>query len=158
VSSFFLDLQSKKGEKMKKLLTIIGTVSISAATATTVVACGSLDELKITMAFAGTLIGTFIAIPVAIMASTNIVRNKFLNNFARVILAVFRTIPAFVYALLLVNYFGQTTFTVTLALTIFTFLISGKTLYERIEQVNTQMYTAARATGATKNRSLRAAV
>ncbi|AAT75929.1 phosphonate ABC transporter permease component [Mesoplasma florum L1] len=112
----------------------------------------------IVMAFAGTVIGVVIAIPVAILASSNIVKNKSVNFIARLILSIFRTIPSFVYALVLVNYFGATTFTVTLSLTMFTFSISGKTLYERIEQINIKIFTASQSTGANKSVSFRAAV
>ncbi|ATQ35749.1 phosphonate transport system permease protein [Mesoplasma entomophilum] len=112
----------------------------------------------VVMAFAGTIIGVIIAIPIAVLASSNVTRNKSVNFIARLILSVFRTIPSFVYALILVNYFGASTFTITLSLTFFTFSISGKTLYERIEQINVKIFSTSQATGANKTVSFRAAV
>ncbi|ATZ18408.1 phosphonate transport system permease protein [Williamsoniiplasma somnilux] len=105
------------------------------------------------MSIAGTFVGAFLAIPFAILASSNIIKNKFWNTLSRTILSIFRTIPSFVYALVLVSYFGPSTFTVMLALSIFTFSISGKSLYERIEQIDTKLFISAQATGASKFKS-----
>ncbi|PPE04570.1 phosphonate transport system permease protein [Entomoplasma ellychniae] len=112
----------------------------------------------LSMSFAGTIFGILLAIPFAVVASSNIVKNKSWNFISRFILLIFRTIPAFTYALILVGYFGATTFTVMAALTIFTFSIAGKTLYERIEQIDTQIYIASQATGESKLKSFRTAV
>ncbi|ALD66104.1 phosphonate ABC transporter permease [Spiroplasma cantharicola] len=109
-------------------------------------------------AFAGTIIGVLIAIPVAILAAGNIVTNKFINNTAKSLIAIFRTIPAFVYALIFVGYFGQTILTVTIVLSIFTFSITSKILFERIEHINTKIFISQQATGANKMRSFRSAV
>lgn len=49
------------------------------------------------MTFAGTIIGTTFALPVAIFASKNIFHNKVINGILKTILAIFRTIPAFVF-------------------------------------------------------------
>ncbi|WP_342258559.1 PhnE/PtxC family ABC transporter permease [Spiroplasma endosymbiont of Dioctria linearis] len=120
----------------------------------------ALNSIFMTMitAFAGTIIGVLIAIPVAILAAGNIVNNKFINNTAKSFIAIFRTIPAFVYALIFVGYFGQTILTVTIVLSIFTFSITSKILFERIEHINTKIFISQQATGANKMRSFRSAV
>ncbi|AOG60641.1 phosphonate ABC transporter permease [Spiroplasma helicoides] len=112
----------------------------------------------ISMAFAGSILGVIISIPISIMAASNMVANKFLNNFAKFIIAIFRTIPSFTYALILVGYFGQTTLTITIAITIFSFSITSKFLFERIEHINTKIFISMQATGAGKIKSFRAAV
>ncbi|WP_342275574.1 PhnE/PtxC family ABC transporter permease [Spiroplasma endosymbiont of Cantharis lateralis] len=120
----------------------------------------AINSIFMTMvtAFAGTIIGVLIAIPVAILAAGNIVNNKFINNTAKSFIAIFRTIPAFVYALIFVGYFGQTILTVTIVLSIFTFSITSKILFERIEHINTKIFISQQATGANKMRSFRSAV
>ncbi|QGS51662.1 PhnE/PtxC family ABC transporter permease [Spiroplasma tabanidicola] len=112
----------------------------------------------ISMAFAGSILGVLISIPFSIAAASNIVKNKFINNFSRFIIAIFRTIPSFTYALILVGYFGQTMATVTIAITIFSFSITSKFLFERIEHININIFISMQATGANKFRSFRSAV
>jgi len=110
------------------------------------------------MSFSGTIIGVAIAIPVAMCSSFNIIHNKFINNLCKTIMALLRTIPAFTFALILIGYFGQTTLSVTIAIAIFTFSITGKLFLERIEHVNFKIYSAMQATGASKMRSFRSAI
>lgn len=115
-------------------------------------------QTTIIMSFAGTIIGVAFAIPVAMLSSNNIVHNKFVNNTFKTILAILRTIPAFTFALILIGYFGQTTLSVTIAVAIFTFSITGKLFLERIEHINFKIYAAIQATGASKPRAFRTAV
>ncbi|AUB31929.1 PhnE/PtxC family ABC transporter permease [Spiroplasma floricola] len=114
--------------------------------------------LTMLIAFSGTIIGVILAIPVSILAAGNIVQNKFINNTAKTIIAFFRTVPSFVYALIFVGYFGQTNLTVTIVLAIFTFSITSKIFFERIEHINTRIFISQQATGAGKFRAFRTAV
>lgn len=120
----------------------------------------SLNEIWQTfiMAFSGTVIGILIAFPVAIFASKNIFHNKAVNGFLKTILAVFRTVPVFVFSLILVGFFGPNTLTVTIAVIIFTFSITSKLIYDRIEQVDMGPYEVLAATGASKFNCFRAAI
>lgn len=102
------------------------------------------------MTFAGTIIGTTIALPVAIFASKNIFHNKVINGILKTILAVFRTIPAFVFSLIFVGIFGPNILTVTVAIIIFTFGMTTKMIYDRIEQIDMGPYEVLSATGANK--------
>ncbi|WP_338987293.1 phosphate/phosphonate ABC transporter permease [Spiroplasma endosymbiont of Dasysyrphus albostriatus] len=102
------------------------------------------------MTFAGTIIGTTIALPVAIFASKNIFHNKIINGILKTILAIFRTIPAFVFSLLFVGIFGPNMLTVTVAIIIFTFGMTAKMIYDRIEQIDMGPYEVLSATGANK--------
>ncbi|ASP28170.1 phosphonate ABC transporter permease [Spiroplasma corruscae] len=112
----------------------------------------------ITMSFSGTILGVLLAVPVALLSSYNLVHNRFVNNLCKSIMALFRTVPAFTFALFLIGYFGQTTLSVTLAIAIFTFAITGKLFLEKIEHINFKIYTSLQATGASKYSSFRSAV
>lgn len=109
------------------------------------------------MTFAGTIMGTTIALPVAIFASKNIFRNKVINGILKTILAIFRTIPAFVFSLIFAGIFGPNILTVTVAITIFTFGMTTKMIYDRIEQIDMGPYEVLSATGANKFTSFQAA-
>ncbi|WP_425381723.1 PhnE/PtxC family ABC transporter permease [Spiroplasma endosymbiont of Polydrusus pterygomalis] len=109
------------------------------------------------MTFAGTIMGTTIALPVAIFASKNIFRNKVINGILKTILAIFRTIPAFVFSLIFVGIFGPNILTVTVAIIIFTFGMTTKMIYDRIEQIDMGPYEVLSATGANKFTSFQAA-
>ncbi|AGM25589.1 PhnE/PtxC family ABC transporter permease [Spiroplasma chrysopicola] len=112
----------------------------------------------IVMALSGTVIGIIIAVPVSILASKNIINNTFFNRFCKILLAIFRTIPSFAYALILVGFFGFNNLTVSIAVAIFTFAISAKMLYDKIEQVKMAPFETMLATGANRFRSFRAAI
>lgn len=102
------------------------------------------------MTFTGTIIGTALALPVAIFASRNIFHNKMINGILKTILVIFRTIPIFVFSLLFVGIFGPNILTVTIAIIIFTFGMTAKMIYDRIEQIDMGPYEVLLATGANK--------
>ncbi len=64
----------------------------------------------IQMAIVGSFLGAIVAFPVALMASSNFIRTKWVNTPVRVILNVFRTIPALVLASLFVAVFSSGAF------------------------------------------------
>mgnify|MGYP000936345524 CR=1 FL=1 len=101
----------------------------------------------IQMSFLGTFMGVIFAMPVAFFASSNINKNKFLVGATKVILVFFRTYPIVVYAMILVLLFRYGTFAGTIALTIFTFSIVSKMLYEHIETIDLGAFEAMQATG-----------
>jgi phosphonate transport system permease protein len=51
--------------------------------------------------FIGTIIGSVIAFPLALLAATNVIKFRPLNFMVKIILAIFRTIPIFLIALVL---------------------------------------------------------
>lgn len=115
-----------------------------------------LDTLK--MAYLGTLFGSFIALPVAFLASQNIVKNKWITMITKVVLSLFRTLPSILYALIFAFVFGYGTFVGTLSLTVFTFAISTKILYENIETLDMGAFQALESAGATKLQAFVAAI
>ena len=84
----------------------------------------------------GSMIGSFIAIPFAMMCSVNINKSKIVLNLVRVIMSITRTLPTLIIALISTYIFGLGTFAGTVAISIFTFGIVTKMLYEKIETVD----------------------
>ena len=107
-----------------------------------------VDTVK--MSVLGTVIGCLIALPVSILSSTNICRSKAVVSVFRFILALIRTLPTLVIALVCALVFGLGTFAGTLAISIFTFGIVAKMLYESIETIDMGPFEAMEALGANK--------
>jgi phosphonate transport system permease protein len=112
----------------------------------------------IQLSVGGTLIGSILAVPVAVFSSSNIVKNKYIYNPVRFIMSLIRTIPVLVYAAMLMFIIGMGAMAGLIALSIFTFTIVAKMLYEIIETVDMLPYEAIESTGATKFQALRTAV
>lgn len=106
------------------------------------------DTIK--MSILGTVIGCAIALPVSILASSNINRNVVIVSFFRFILALIRTLPTLVIALVCALIFSLGTFSGTVAIAIFTFGVVAKMLYESIETIDMGPFEAMEALGANK--------
>ena len=107
-----------------------------------------MDTIK--MSILGTVIGCAIALPVAILSSSNINRNGIIVGFFRFILALIRTLPTLVIALVCALIFSLGTFSGTVAIAIFTFGVVSKMLYESIETIDMGPFEAMEALGANK--------
>ena len=107
-----------------------------------------VDTVK--MSILGTVIGCLLALPVAVLASTNICKSAAIVSVFRFILALIRTLPTLVIALVCALVFGLGTFAGTLAISIFTFGIVAKMLYESIETIDMGPFEAMEALGANK--------
>ena len=105
-----------------------------------------VDTIK--MSILGTVIGCLLALPVAVLSSTNINHSTVVVSFFRFVLALIRTLPTLVIALVCALVFGLGTFAGTLA--IFTFGIVAKMLYESIETIDMGPFEAMEALGANK--------
>ena len=79
------------------------------------------------------------------------VKSKIVLNLVRVIMSITRTLPTLIIALIATYIFGLGTFAGTVAISIFTFGIVTKMLYERIETVDMGPFEAMEAVGATNN-------
>lgn len=109
----------------------------------------------IRMAIVGSTVGALFAIPASILAAGNFIKNKFVNKAARVILNIFRTIPALVLASVFVAVFGLGSFSGTLALSIFSFGLISKMTYESIESIDMGQVEATTSVGGNKMEVLR---
>ena len=107
-----------------------------------------VDTIK--MSILGTVIGCLLALPIAVLASTNICKSAAIVSVLRFILALIRTLPTLVIALVCALVFGLGTFAGTLAIAIFTFGIVAKMLYESIETMDMGPFEAMEALGANK--------
>ena len=107
-----------------------------------------IDTIK--MSILGTVIGCALALPIAVLSSTNIDKNRVIVSVLRFILALIRTLPTLVIALVCALIFGLGTFAGTLAISIFTFGIVAKMLYESIETIDMGPFEAMEAMGANK--------
>ena len=109
------------------------------------------DTIK--MSLLGSAIGSVAVVPFAMLASTNVIKNKVVISVMRVLLSVLRTLPTLVTALIATYVFGLGTLAGTTAIAVFTFAYIGKILYEEIETVDMGPFEAMEAMGATKVRA-----
>src|SRR5699024_1466778 len=77
-----------------------------------------MDTLK--MSFLGSLIGALLALPVAVLSSSNITRNKVVVSFFKFLLSLIRTLPTLVSALIATFIFGLGPTAGTVAILLFT--------------------------------------
>ena len=115
-----------------------------------------LDTIK--MSIMGSVIGSLLALPYAVAASANINRSVPLLAVLRFLLNIVRTLPTLVIASICALIFGLGTFAGTVAITIFTFGIVTKMLYESIETVNMGAFEALESAGANKFQAFWSAV
>lgn len=110
-----------------------------------------IDTIK--MSIMGTFIGCALALPFAVLASSNIVHNRIVISVVRFILALIRTVPTLIIALVCALIFSLGTFAGTIAIAIFTFGVVAKMLYESIETIDMGPFEAMEALGADKFRA-----
>jgi len=115
-----------------------------------------IDTIQISVI--GTLVGSLLAFPVAILASQNIMGKSKIPSVIKFLLSIVRTFPTLVYALIFSYIFGFGTFIGVLATVVFTFSIVTKMMYEIIETIDMGAFIAIEATGATRLQAFRAAV
>lgn len=109
------------------------------------------DTIK--MSIIGSMIGAGVALPMAMLASSNIVKNKVVIVAIRLLFSVARTLPTLVTALIATFVFGLGTTAGTVSIAIFTFSYVGKLLYEQIETIDMGPFEAMEAMGCTKLRA-----
>jgi phosphonate transport system permease protein len=109
---------------------------------------GAIGE-SLRIAWAGTLLGLAAALPLAVMAAAPL-SPPWLAMPVRALLSAIRTVPAILWALLLVAIVGLGAPSGILALTIYTTGFLGKLLYESFEGVDPELLDAMRATGASR--------
>ncbi len=112
----------------------------------------------IQLSVGGTLIGSVLAVPVAIFSASNIVKASAIYGSVRFAMSLIRTIPVLVYAAMLMFIVGMGAMAGLVALSIFTFTIVAKMFYEVIETVDMAPYEAIESTGADKVQAFRVAV
>ncbi len=114
------------------------------------------DTIK--MSLIGSLAGSILSVPFAMLASTNVCPNKVIVTVVRVMFSLVRTLPTIVTALVATLIFGLGTLAGTVAIAIFSFAYIGKLTYEEIETVDMGAFEAMEAMGATKTRAFMSAI
>ncbi len=103
----------------------------------------------IQMSLLGTIIGCLIGLPIAILSSSNINKNKPTLYFFRFVLSVMRSVPTLILASICSLIFGLGTFAGTVAIVLFTIGIVAKMLFESIETIDMKPFEAMQSFGAT---------
>ena len=111
----------------------------------------------IQMSIVGTIVGSLIGLPLAILASSNINKNKPILLVCRFILSVLRSIPTLIYAYIFALIFSLGSLAGTVAIAVFTVGIVAKMLYESIETIDMGPYEAMQSFGASTLQSFWAA-
>lgn len=112
----------------------------------------------LSMAFGGTIIGSILAIPIAVLSAQNITKLKIIRVPVRLFLNLFRTIPVMLLAIFAVYMVGIGVLPGLMAITAFSFGIMAKMLFEVIETVDMSPFEALESTGATKTQAVMRAV
>ena len=153
VTGFDLSIIARRADQLTKILSQIFQPDPSFLSKVT----GPLwDTIK--MSIMGSVIGSLLALPYAVAASANINRSGPLLAVLRFLLNIVRTLPTLVIASICALIFGLGTFAGTVAITIFTFGIVTKMLYESIETVNMGAFEALESAGANKFQAFWSAV
>ena len=114
-----------------------------------------LDTIK--MSILGSVLGATLALPFAVVASTNINKNSWVVSICRFLLNIIRTLPTLVIAKFAALIFGLGTFAGTVAITVFTFGVVSKMMYEAIETIDMGAFEAMESAGGDKFQSFRVA-
>lgn len=109
-----------------------------------------LQELLITIqiALAATFLGAVLAIPIGIFAARNVVANRYLQQFFRILIVVIRGIPELILAIIFVVISGLGGVAGTLALSIGAVGLLSKLIADSLEETDTKVQEAVRAGGA----------
>ncbi|WNS44010.1 phosphonate ABC transporter, permease protein PhnE [Paenibacillus sp. MMS20-IR301] len=115
-----------------------------------------IDTLQ--MSLIGSMIGALLALPTAVLASTNIVRSRIVVTLFKVILSLLRTLPTLVSALIATFVFGLGPTAGVVAILLFTLSYVGKLMYEQIENVDMGAFEAMESIGMSRLQAFRYAV
>ncbi|CAP44315.1 phosphonate ABC transporter, permease protein PhnE [Bordetella petrii] len=110
---------------------------------------GALME-TLHIATLGTILSVALAVPVGLLAATNLTPNRLVNQLARLILVSSRSVNSLVWALLFIAIFGPGPLAGTLAIAFRSIGFVGKLVGEAIEEAQRGPVEALTATGASK--------
>lgn len=117
-----------------------------------VVLMSLLETIQI--ALVGTVLGFFLALPLAILAARNI-SGALLGTATRLVLAIVRTIPSLLWAIIMVVAFGLGPVSGALGLSLYTLGYLGKLFYEAFEAVDPEVLEGIRGVGSSKLQTIR---
>lgn len=111
------------------------------------------DTIK--MSLLGSAVGALLCIPFAVLSSNNLIHQRAVTSFFKLLFSVVRTLPTLVVALIATYIFGLGTLAGTVAITVFTFAYCGKILYESLETCSMGAYEALEALGCRRMSAIR---
>lgn len=100
----------------------------------------------IAIAFLGTIIGSFLAIPLAFLSAGNVVPRP-IASFTRILLIVIRTIPALVYGLMFIRVTGPGPFAGVLTISFVSIGMLAKLFVDSIEELDTSIIESMTSIG-----------
>ena len=100
------------------------------------------------MALVGTFVGVLLSLPLAVLAARGLLGSRLLYGAARGLIALFRTVPDLVWALIFVITVGLGPFAGTLAIVVDTMGFCGRFFAEAMEDVDKNPSEALRSVGA----------
>lgn len=115
-----------------------------------------MDTIK--MSLLGSILGSLVALPMAVLSSSNIIKSSVVVSIFKIILSLLRTLPSLVTALIATFIFGLGPMAGTVAIFLFTISYVGKLLYEAIESVDMGAFEAMESIGMTRIQAFRSAV
>ena len=110
------------------------------------------------MAFVGTVIGVILSLPLAIFASRNLAPNKWVYQASRNLIALARTIPDLIWALIFVIMVGLGPFAGTLAIMVDTIGFCARFFAESMEEADKGPQEALSAIGSSPSSKIFCAV
>ena len=110
-----------------------------------------LDTIK--MSILGSVLGATLALPFSVVASTNINKSALAVSLSRLLLNIVRTLPTLIIAKFAALIFGLGTCAGTVAITVFTFGVVSKMMYEAIETIDMGAFEAMESAGGNKFQS-----
>ncbi len=111
----------------------------------------------ILMAIAGTMIGGAVSLALAALSARQ-VSPRPVRTFFRALLALVRTVPAILWALIFVVIVGFGPLAGVLALSLYTVGYLGKLFYESFDSVSSEVLEAVKSVGSTRIQQLRYAI
>ncbi len=112
-------------------------------------ACRKIWE-TVEMVWIATVLGTLLAVPFYLLASHNVCASRPVNVVLRVIINIIRTIPTFVLAIIGAIFFGYSSTAGIFAMTVFTFGIIFKLMYEFVETQDMNPFEVCISNGANR--------
>ena len=106
------------------------------------------------MAFVGTMVGYALALPMSLLASRNLT-SRWIYAPMRALLAMVRTLPSIMWALLFIIMVGPGPFAGILAITMYTLGFVAKMQYESIEMVDADPVDSAKSIGISRLQLIR---
>ncbi|CAM4028065.1 phosphonate ABC transporter, permease protein PhnE [Cohnella lubricantis] len=115
-----------------------------------------VDTLQ--MSLLGSMLGAALALPVAVLSSSNVIRSKTVVAVFKVILSLLRSLPSLVTALIATYVFGLGPMAGVIAILLFTISYVGKLLYEQIENADMGPFEAMESLGMNRIQAFRHAI